>query len=206
MTTVPKMRLTSLLLNLFCAFYCFADDQKYCDPNHYNVSNWTCEEHKYWFSLQNLQKTLYCIGFDGSVFASKALNRSDPSKFEATRKVNRILKLDVETTDLVFDETFGIFYYDERLNFHKNDCLSDIEYSGAASAYFAPMLLYHMAGIRLSDIQVFELYRKHFQGKDVRGWVGAIGHRVVKMPCDVDLRRYPFDSQICEVKMVFKGN
>ena len=206
---VSNMQLKKLLFILNCIICCFASKyNEYCNATIYNVSDWDCNEHKYHFMLPNLQKTLFCIGYDGSDFASKALNKSEPSKFQAARKVKRVLTLDVETTDLIFFEMFGVFYKDDRLKFHRNDCLTDIEYPGEASGYFAPIQMYQLAGIELSQISVVELARRmEYIGipGDYRGWIGVTGHRQVKIPCNVDLRHYPFDTQKCEVDMIFEG-
>ena len=78
-----------------------------------SMSNWTCEDYKYFLSQKNLDTTLNCIDYN-----VKALPKT-PTEFQVGRSFERLLEIDEKAMTITFEEAFAYSYQDDRLKF---DC------------------------------------------------------------------------------------
>ena len=72
----------------------------------YNSSNWNCDAMRYYLSPTNVEKTLYCIGYN------KLLSDDDkPSILGIAREIRSFDRL---------DDVNGVMYFTEHLTFSYN--------------------------------------------------------------------------------------
>ena len=166
-----------------------------CDKAEYNISRWNCEEHQYYFSKENVEKTMNCLGF-GHTIPRKSADGT-PTNFSTPRTILSIIDLNEETDHLTFEEMFEIRLHDERIKLSMNSpCSITQEYPGHFQTLFIPQIHLYYAGIMPDDIRLVTLVSSSaYKGT----WIYLSGYRKATILCHVNLKSYPFDQHECEI-------
>ena len=156
----------------------------------YDRATWDCDEYRYYFSQDNLDKTLYCIGHDKMVPVKRALNLSNPVDINVERKIWKINELDVQMQTITFVEIFVFRTLDLRLEF-KHDTCSMTEYPPDFLYRFLPAYVFTGNDIDSDDFKSLLLTKE--------GEMQFYGKRTKTQRCEMDLRRFPFDRHTCTI-------
>ena len=90
--------------------------RKGCDDK-YNRSTWDCDDLEHYFSPSNLEKTLFCIGYNKMISPKEALNLTDPSMIYVTRTILSFDNVNEFDQSVNFEEELGFYYEHNRLQF-----------------------------------------------------------------------------------------
>ena len=168
--------------------------------NDYVTSNWDLDAFKYYFLPSNIEKTLYCIGFD----RNRLTNDDEPATtlHETVGFLHRSLKsfeyFDEETDLLYFREIFHFIFYNKQLHINKTllECENnwiDIP-TNYASNFLPDLALDYWANYDFSRFAICPAGYLYVQSNV---------NDITKQFCPVDLYLYPFDKHTCEVSFVF---
>ena len=172
-----------------------------CDKAEYNISRWNCEEHQYYFSKNNVERTMQCLSF-GYTIPRKSADGT-PTNFSTPRKILSITELNEETDHLSFDEMFDIRLHDERIKLSTpSKCSIYEEYPGHFQTLFIPQVHLYYAGIMPEEIRLITLYGTSEYKGDFT-WIFLSGYRRATIPCHLNLKSYPFDRHKCEILLEF---
>ena len=175
-----------------------------CGGNAYDTSNWDNDAFRYYFLPSNIEKTLYCIGFD-----KNRLTKNDESTTTlnaAGGSIHRSLisfeHLDEETNLLYFRETFYLVLYNEQL--HINRSLDNFKLCKSVKfdipTKYATSFLPNQIGKdywtdhKFSRLQICPAGTIH---------VISSSQDITKQWCEIELYSYPFDKHTCEVSFAF---
>ena len=168
--------------------------------NEYDTSSWDVDAFKYYFLPSNIEKTLYCIGFD----RNRLTTDDEPATtlHETVGFLHRSLKsfeyFDEETDLLYFREIFHFIFYNKQL--HINKTLQECENTSIdipvnfASNFLPDLALDYWANYDFSRFAICPAGYLYVQSNV---------NDITKQFCPVDLYSYPFDKHTCEVSFVF---
>ena len=170
----------------------------------YDPKSWLCDEINYYFSPSNLEKTLYCIGYNKLLPKSKNLNVSDYEDTEYGDTIKPYISLDrfMHSFEKVDEDNHAI-YLSERLNFLYNtnqigldswDC--DTYYIDIPTKYISLFIPSSFLGNGMHYKDFTEM-RLHIDD----GCIELQGNRLAEEPCKLDLSSYPFDQHNCTVNL-----
>ena len=192
-----KILIRTVLLALFVLLLLVAatNGQKVGCGNDYNTTKWNCDKLMHYFSPSNLEKTLYCIGYNKLLAANlkEVTNDTMPYIFIEIM-INSLEKVDEENNLITLVEDF-VFYYDTKMiEIQINDCeTSYIDIPTNFISNFIPSSFLGY-GMEYEDIQEMLL-------EPSSGAIVLEETRVTKEPCRIDFKSYPFDMHDCEVKL-----
>ena len=92
-----------------------------CGSN-YDPSKWDCDAFQHYFSQSNVEKTLYCIGYNKMISPKRALNMTDLSNITVQRHIRLFDRVDENDQIVKFEEFIAIKYYHKQLEFVTKDC------------------------------------------------------------------------------------
>ena len=197
--------LRHFLVSYFATFVHLTFTTKIGCGNDYVTANWDDEAFKYYFLPSNIEKTLYCIGFDRN-----RLTNNDETFNRTGGFIHRGLKsfehLNEETNVLSFREIFHFAFYNEQL--HINKSLDAVGY------LFKTCTLTNAVDIPTKYVSKFlpNLALDYWSNYEFSRFVicpaGYIYVRsnvneITKQSCEIELSSYPFDKHTCEVSFVF---
>ena len=194
------IRITYICFALFVLLLAVAaiNGQKVGCGNDYNTTKWNCDKLLHYFSPSNLEKTLYCIGYNKLLAANleEVTNDTMPYIFIEIM-INSLEKVDEENNLITLVEDF-VFYYDTKMiEIQINDCeTSYIDIPTNFISNFIPSSFLGY-GMEYEDIQEMLL-------EPSSGAIVLEETRVTKEPCRIDLKSYPFDMHDCEVKLTIE--
>ena len=186
----PQYPTMTIRILLFISCVLTIKGQKIGCGTEYNFSNWSCDGLRYYLSPTNVEKTLYCIGYN------KLLSNDDkPSLLLIARQIRSFDKLDEVNGMLYFSEYLAFSYHRPELQFKTSKkCIKPyIEYPIKTILHFMPKSMIG-EGIDYRDIGNSYLLWD-------QGLLNMRGNRVAKEPCKIGLHKYPFDWHICNITL-----
>ena len=112
----------------------------------YDTANWDCDDFQHYFSQSNLEKTLYCIGYNKMVSPKRALNLSNKTEIQVKRLIRSFDKVHEFDQVVSFEEKVLTIYYHKQLEF-VNDC----DYLSMSFEYEADVLFTFVPKTFLGD-------------------------------------------------------
>ena len=172
----------------------------------YVTANWDDDAFRYYFMPSNIEKTLYCIGFDRNKLTNDDESMTGTTLNETgTFLVRNLLSfeyLDEDYNLLYFKEIFHFWIYNEQLRINKSFYLPYqhanetiwVDIPPKYARDFLPKLVFNQwPEHEFSDLTISPsgyIYVRPFNG-------------ITKQACPIELYSYPFDKHTCEVSFVF---
>ena len=168
--------------------------------NDYVTANWDDDAFRYYFMPSNIEKTLYCIGFD----RDKLTNGDESATLNETgtfvhRNLLSFEYLNEEYNLLYFKEIFHFFIYNEQLHFNK----SFHQYPN--ETIFVDIPTKYARNI-LPSLAIEQWPEHEFSGLSISpsGYIYVRpSNGITKQACPIELYSYPFDKHTCEVSFIF---
>ena len=173
--------------------------QKVGCGDEYNTTSWNCDKLMHFFSPSNLERTLYCIGYNKLIPNTPCKDDCIASKkpfIKINRWIHSFEKVDEENNLVTFDEILTFMYDTKQLELFIADCPTHIDIPIKFIPYFIPNAFLG-DGIKNQDITDMRLIPRS-------GWIILNGRRLTKEPCTIDLKNYPFDEHDCEIKLTLR--
>ena len=105
-----------LVLTLLRLFEC--KGEKVGCGNEYIMALWDCDQVDYYFSYKQIEKTLYCIGYDKTVSPNDVYGILDPILIKYLHTFTEMIKVDDAKRLLTVKDFFWAQVYDHRLYFN----------------------------------------------------------------------------------------
>ena len=160
-----------------------------CGPIYESYKNWSCDEIHYHFSVTNLDKTLYCIGYDKNLSPSQFSGNVKSMKYYVNQDVKQFVSIEENDLLITLHMHSINFYYDERFNF---SC--DNKYLLDGKSFWNPSI--QNANILSIKSVVTGEITNHIHIKK-NGKLQLIWNALITKHCQLDFQWYPFDSQRC---------
>ena len=84
----------------------------------YNTKSWTCDAFDHYLSYKNIEKTLYCIGYDKTVSPNDVFGIKTPTWINYLHSFTEIVKIDDANRRVKIKDFFWAQVFDLRLNFN----------------------------------------------------------------------------------------
>ena len=196
-----KILIRTVLLALFVLLLLVAatNGQKVGCGNDYNTTKWNCDKLMYYFSPSNLEKTLYCIGYNKLLAGNlKEVDNNTMPYIFIDIMVNSFEKVDEENNLITLVEDLWFEYDIKMLDLQIDDCeTSFIDIPTNFISYFLPSSFLGN-GMEYGDIQEMLLFIEDWGTSP--GAIGLKGRHLTKEPCNIDLHNYPFDEHEINTK------
>ena len=169
--------------------------------NDYVTANWDHDAFRYYFMPSNIEKTLYCIGFD-----KNRLTNGDESV--TVNKTGAYIKrhllsfenLNEEYNLLYFKEIFHFVIYNEQLhNFNKsfhqfiNETIFVEIPTNYARNFLPNIVIQYWPDHEFSGLEISPSGYIYVRPSD----------GITKQSCQIELQSYPFDKHKCAVSFIF---
>ena len=154
-----------------------------------SMSNWTCEDYKYFLSQKNLDTTLNCIDYN-----VKALPKT-PTEFQVGRSFERLLEIDEKAMTITFEEAFAYSYQDDRLKFdctgqdHQHTYTNIVPFWWPQAITVTNMVKFEFMS---ADVNKFPYSILESTGKFL-----MLSKGVMTIHCDFAFDWFPFDLHTC---------
>ena len=164
--------------------------------------NWTCEDYAYFMQQENVEGTLQCLGYKSFTNPKRALNQSGPVLFSALRSFDKLIEINENSMNLVYEESRVYKFSDGRLNFNQLDCKEDGTREAKEQFYkgtypfwfplamaFPHMEKYEFSGNKLEEYPMTTL--------DLDGTIHIFTKGIFTTHCNFSFSWFPFDTQNC---------
>ena len=154
-----------------------------CGSIYDNYKNWDFDQLHYYFSDTNLQKTLYCIGYDRTVSPAQV------TEYHDHQDIKQFLSIEENDSVIAFQMHSSNSYFDKRLNFSY-----DIHYQLDGQRFWNPSIQ-NANILSAKSLSAGENTVSYQIKKD--GKLELLWNVILTKQCHLDFQWYPFDSQRC---------
>ena len=173
--------------------------------NDYVTANWDDDAFRYYFMPSNIEKTLYCIGFD----RDKLTNGDESATLNETgtfvhRNLLSFEYLNEEYNLLYFKERFDVIIYNEQLRIYKtfHQLANETIWDETIWVEIPPKYTHNF----LHSLVIEQWPEHEFSGLSISpsGYIYVRpSNGITKQACPIELYSYPFDKHTCEVSFIF---
>ena len=161
-------------------------------PDMPTIGNWTCEDHDYFMQQKSIENTLHCLGYNNLI----GPNQSGLTLFYVKRSIQKLLEINENGMQIVYEESFIEAFNESRLNFEElQQCENVQSYTGIYPFWFPKEVslpskekLEFVTG-KIKDYPMSTL--------DSKGQVHVVSKAIVTLHCEFDFTWFPFDVQYC---------
>ena len=168
-------------------------------------ANWTCEDYKYFMLQNNLDTTLKCIGY---VIEDRP-GLPKPLDFYAGRSFERLLEINENGMNIVFEEAFAYAYHDDRLEFPqcKTDQGQPIQFTYTdIIPYWWPQNIDVTNMVKYVFGHASPGHNFPYATLQSNGHYLMLSKGVMTLHCDFSFDWFPFDVHQCEASLDIKND